>query len=59
MTQQSMRQQISRLRKALEPLVVSLGIPLDQDTFVQTKERAGYRLNPALREISIGDIRPR
>lgn len=59
MTQQSMRQQISRLRKALEPLVVSLGIPLDQDTFVQTKERAGYRLNPALREISIGDIRRR
>lgn len=54
---QSMRQQLRRLREALEPLVVSLGIPLDQDTFIQTKERSGYRLNPALREVSMADIR--
>ncbi|WP_089287775.1 MULTISPECIES: 7-cyano-7-deazaguanine synthase [unclassified Azospirillum] len=53
----SMRQQLRRLREALEPLVVSLGIPLDQDTFIQTKERSGYRLNPALREVSMADIR--
>jgi hypothetical protein len=53
---QSMRQQLGRLRKAIEPLTVMLGIPMDQDTFIQTKERAGYRLNPEWREVSIGDI---
>lgn len=55
---QSMRQQLSRLRKALDPLEVMLGIPLDQDSFIETKERAGYRINPAWREISLGDIQP-
>jgi 7-cyano-7-deazaguanine synthase in queuosine biosynthesis len=54
---QSMRQQLGRLRKAIEPLAVTLGIPLDQDSFVQTKERAGYRLNPEWREVSVADIR--
>lgn len=53
---QSIRQQLRRLRKALEPLPVTLGIPMDQDSFIQTKERAGYRLNPELREVSVGDI---
>lgn len=53
---QSMRQQLKRLREALEPLNVSMGIPMDQDSFVQTKERAGYRLNPQCREISVADI---
>lgn len=56
-TEQSVRQQLRRLRDALEPLVVTLGIPLDQDSFIETRERAGYRLNPACREISVGDIR--
>lgn len=56
-SEQSMRQQLGRLRKAIEPLTVTLGIPLDQDSFVQTKERAGYRLNPEWREVSIADIR--
>lgn len=55
-TDQSMRQQLRRLRDALDPLAVMLGIPLDQDSFVETKDRAGYRLNPACREISAGDI---
>lgn len=55
---ESMRQQLHRLRKALEPLAVSLGIPLDQDSFIETKERAGYRINPAWREISLGDVQP-
>jgi hypothetical protein len=55
-SEQSMRQQLGRLRKALDPLAVMLGIPLDQDTFIETKERAGYRLNPECREISLGDI---
>lgn len=53
---QSMRQQLKRLRDAIEPLSVSMGIPMDQDTFIQTKERAGYRLNPQCREISVADI---
>jgi len=56
-SEQSMRQQLGRLRKALEPLTVALGIPLDQDTFIETKERAGYRLNPGLRVIAVADIR--
>lgn len=53
---QSKRQQLGRLRKAIEPLTVMLGIPMDQDTFIQTKERVGYRLNPEWREVSVGDI---
>lgn len=55
--EQSLRQQLRRLRKALEPLAVTLGIPMDQDTFIETKERAGYRLNPDLREIAVADIK--
>lgn len=51
-----MRQQLRRLRDALDPLAVMLGIPLDQDSFIETKDRAGYRLNPACREIALGDI---
>ena len=54
---QSMRQQLRRLREALEPLAVNLGIPLDQDSFIENKERAGYRLNPGLREVDLADIR--
>ena len=57
LTEQSMRQQLRRLRDALDPLAVMLGIPLDQDSFVETKERAGYRLNPACREVAVADIR--
>jgi hypothetical protein len=53
---QSMRQQLRRLREAIEPLNVSLGIPMDQDSFIQTKERAGYRINPQCCEISVADI---
>lgn len=53
---QVMRQRLSRLRDTLEPLAVMLGIPLDQDSFIETKERAGYRINPACREIFPGDI---
>lgn len=54
---QSMRQQLGRLRDALKPLCVTLGLQLDDHTFVETKERAGYRLNPECREISAADIR--
>ena len=55
--EQSLRRQVWRLRRAIEPLAVDLGIPMDQHTFVETKERAGYRLNPGLREISLADIK--
>ena len=55
--EQSVRQQLGRLRKSLEPLAAALGIPMDQDTFIETRERAGYRLNPSVREISVADIK--
>ena len=31
-------------------------LPAYQDSFIETKERAGYRLNPSLREISVADM---
>jgi hypothetical protein len=55
-SESSVRQQLKRLRKAIEPLTVSLGIPLDQDTFIQTQERDGYRINPQWRELAVADI---
>jgi hypothetical protein len=54
---QSMRQQLTRLRSALEPLVVSMGVALDQDSFIENRPRAGYRINPATRELALGDMR--
>lgn len=54
---QSLRTQLTRLRDAVGPLAVSLGLVLDQDSFVENRPRVGYRLNPALRELSLGDIR--
>lgn len=56
-TEQSMRTQLTRLRDAIGPLAVSLGLVLDQDSFVENRPRAGYRLNPGLRELSLADIR--
>ena len=53
----SLRTQLRRLRAALEPLVVDLGLPLDNDSFIENRPHAGYRLNPALRELSLADIR--
>lgn len=55
--EQSMRQQLRRLRDALKPLATGLGIPLDQNTFIETQDRRGYRLNPNLREATVADIR--
>lgn len=53
----SLRTQIGRLREAIEPLVVDLGLPLDNNSFIENRPHAGYRLNPALRELSLADIR--
>ena len=55
-SEQAMRTQITRLRNAIEPLAVSMGIPMGQDTFIENKERSGYRINPSCREISVADI---
>jgi hypothetical protein len=55
-SEQAMRTQVKRLRVAIEPLAVSMGIVMDQDTFIETKERSGYRINPLCREISIADM---
>ena len=55
-SEQAMRTQVKRLRDAIEPLAVSMGIPMGQDTFIETKERSGYRINPLCREISVADI---
>jgi len=53
----SLRQQVGRLRKLVtERLGVDLGVPLGTDDFIENKERAGYRLSPALREVSPGDL---
>ncbi len=54
---QSLRTQLTRLRDAIDHLAVSLGLVLDQDSFVENRPRLGYRLNPALREISLADIK--
>ncbi len=56
-SEQSMRQQLTRLRNAIEPLSVTLGVVLDQDSFIENRERVGYRLNPALRELALADIK--
>lgn len=56
-TEPSLRTQIRRLRDAIESLAVSLGLTLDQSSFVENRQRSGYRLNPALHELSLTDIR--
>lgn len=56
-SEQSMRQQVTRLRKEVEErLAVDLGVVLGTDDFIENKERAGYRLSPKLREVSKGDL---
>lgn len=55
--QQSLRQQLRRLRKEIsERLAVDQGIPLGRDDFVENRQGKGYRLNPAIREVFLGDI---
>ncbi len=53
-TEASLRQQVGRLRKQVtDKLAVDLGFA---EEFIETKERAGYRLNPALREVVPGSL---
>lgn len=56
-TDAALRQQVGRLRKLVtERLGVDLGVPLGTDDFIENKERAGYRLNPSLREVLPGSF---
>lgn len=57
MTEPSMRQQVTRLRKVLaDNLTPSLGVVFETNSFIENRERAGYRLNPALKEVAKGDL---
>jgi hypothetical protein len=55
-TEPNLRTRLLRLRKALDPLAIELGLPLDENSFIENRPRSGYRLNPALRELSLADI---
>jgi 7-cyano-7-deazaguanine synthase in queuosine biosynthesis len=56
-TEQSLRQQVGRLRKTVtEPLIVGLGLPLDENGLIENQAGKGYRINPELRELSLGDL---
>lgn len=53
----SLRQQVGRLRKLVtDRLAVDQGLVLGTDDIIENKERAGYRLNPRLREVSRADL---
>jgi DNA-binding response OmpR family regulator len=57
MDEQSLRQQIRRLRNEVsERLAVDQDIPLGRDDFIENRQGAGYRLNPAVREVLLGDV---
>jgi hypothetical protein len=53
----SLRQQVGRTRKLVsERLGVDQGIVLGIDDFIENRQREGYRLNPALREVARADL---
>lgn len=56
-TEQSVRQQRTRIGKKLASLATDLGIPQNEDSFIENLHGVGYRLNPNLREIDIADIK--
>ncbi len=53
----SLRTQIRGFVRRLSRSSSDLGLPLDNDSFIENRPHAGYRLNPALRELSLADIR--
>lgn len=56
-TEQSLRQQVTRLRNLVtEQLAVDQGLPFDGDDVIENQPGKGYRINPQLREISLGDL---
>lgn len=53
----SLRKQVGRTRKLVsETLGVDQGIVLGTDDFIENRQREGYRLNPALREVTRADL---
>lgn len=55
----SLRQQVKRLRKEVEDrLAVDQGIVLLKDDFIENRQREGYRLAPALKEVARADLQP-
>lgn len=55
--EQSLRQRVTRLRNdVVERLAVDQGIILEIDDFVENRPGKGYRLAPALREVSCADL---
>ena len=55
--QPSLRQQIGRLRRTVsERLSVDQGIHLGTDGFIENRPADGYRLNPTILELDLGDI---
>ncbi len=55
-TDQSVRQHVTRVRDSLEALTVAMGIPMTNDTFIENKPRQGYRINPKCKESALGDL---
>ena len=53
----SLRKQLERMRKKIhEKLAIDQGIVFDTHGFIENKEREGYRLNTALREVALADL---
>jgi len=53
----ALRTLLRRLRGTLKPLATDLGIPLDENSFIENLHGKGYRLNPNLREVALADIK--
>ena len=48
---------MTRLRNTLtEQLAVNEGLPFDVDDVIENRVGRGYRINPQLRELSLGDL---
>jgi 7-cyano-7-deazaguanine synthase in queuosine biosynthesis len=55
----SLRQRVTRLRKEVtDRLAVDQGIVLHTNDFIENRQREGYRLAPALREVTRADLLP-
>jgi 7-cyano-7-deazaguanine synthase in queuosine biosynthesis len=56
-TEQSLRQQVGRLKKEIEQSVpANLGIVFGDDGFIENKHGAGYRLSPLLKKVHKADL---
>lgn len=56
-TEPALRTLLRRLRNSLDPLASDLGVPLNEDSFIENLHGQGYRLNPNLREVALADIK--